>query len=118
MSLVRASVSVPPYFGAAALGAAGVAGVIGAVGAAGAFGVVGVEGAEGVVGLVGAAGVVGADAGPQAANTRDKTIKTLTISHRTLFLIFPPVIDSVLLVGAVGGGSYTQSAFPGRGKAD
>jgi hypothetical protein len=49
-------------------------------------GVEGVVGVVGVVGIVGVVGVVGVASGPQAAITRDSSIKPLTTSQ-TIFLV-------------------------------
>lgn len=82
--MVSDRVRVPPYFGTSVVGAAGVVGVVGAVG---------VVGVVGVVGAVGVSGVVGVAAGPQAAISKDSTIKLLNASHsvfllNSLFLLF------------------------------
>ena len=51
-------------------------------------GVVGAAGVLGVDGVAGAVGVVDVAAGcPQAAITKDSTIKPLTTNHRTVFLM-------------------------------
>src|SRR3990172_265458 len=74
----KVKTTLPPYFGASS------------VGATASFWVGSSPGLVGVVGVVGVVGIVGVAAGPQAAISRDKTIRTLTTSHRIFFILFPP----------------------------